>query len=589
MKPPHISIFSRHKQRGAALMIMLIVLVLGITAALVSSLSRVSLQTSLNDKNNDLLAKAKEVVIGYAVNGSGGSQRPGDLIRPDVANESPTKDYDGTSDGCLDVTKSDGSTTTDIANVRCLGRLPWKDYGLAIESPSQNDPTGFMPWYAVSSNLMDPNTVAVKLNSEILNDPPPHPWLTVRDLSGNVLSDRVVFLLIIPGPPVNGQSRASSPLAGANQYLDSITVPVGCTAPCVPGTYSNADMDDSFIMGDRHRWIDDPDNPGKQIEDTSYNFNDRLIYVTIDELMPLIEKRITREVKKCLDDYADTPIAAPSHKYPWPAKISDDTVVSGTRFGRVPSQPTITTPYTPASANEVAMFSALTALQTAVNNCAANNNSTNRNALDNAGQTLENIAKTVRNANLPSSSPMYIFANAAKTAGSKAQDSGRCSDINNDPINNTVQDRIDTANTKRGNLPETQEDPSMSSTWPSGCFVSGTYWDAWKNLVFYQVDDKYKPNGTVAACNSDCLSISGNGNINSGSGNYRAVVTLAGKINNGLPRNSALIEHYLEGANLAGKSDVPDTTTFETYKSSDPSYQNINDLVMCVDSKVNCK
>lgn len=599
------SSLNHRTQKGAVFLVMIVILTLGVITTLVATLSTVSLHTARNEKSSDLLAQVKDIVIGYAINGSGGSygQSPGDMITPDSfpPSESPA-DYDGTFDTrCLDVNQSSGLPLTNtFTDMRCLGRLPWKSYNLSIASASQNDPTGFMPWYAVSTNLIDPDVV---INSELINNAT-HPWITVRDMNGNVLKDtsgnnlKVAFVIIIPGSPINGQSRPASPLGGADQYLESITVPIGCTAPCVPGTYSNSNMyankinnnEFGFIIGDEHRWINDSANPGKQIEDNSYFFNDKILYVTIDELMPLIEKRIAREVKKCLDDYANTPTSAPSHKYPWPAKVSNDTAVSGTLFGRVPAEPTITAPYVPSNSDEADLWAALGVLQTAVNNCATVSNSTNRNALDNAGQVLEDIARTVRNANTPSTTPMYKFANAAKTAGNNAQDAGRCTDIHNNPNNNTVQNNINTANTKKDLLPTSQEDTTMEPSWPSGCFVSGGYWDAWKNLVFYQIDDKYSPNGTTAACANNCLSISGDGNINSGSGNYRAVVALAGKMRNGQPsRNNTLVTDYLEGANLTGKSDVPSTKFFETYKSTHPSYQTINDLVLCLDNLTNCQ
>jgi hypothetical protein len=172
---------------------------------------------------------------------------------------------------------------------------------MSISSPSENDPNGVMPWYAVSANLVDPTNVV--FNPNLLNSNPTHPWLTVRDMNGYVLSSRVAIVIIVPGPALPGQSRPLSPLGGPNQYLDGITVPAGCTAPCVAGTYKNFDLDDDYIMGDEHRWIPDPNNPANRIEDSSYQFNDKLIYITIDELMPEIVKRVAGEARLALKSY----------------------------------------------------------------------------------------------------------------------------------------------------------------------------------------------------------------------------------------------------------------------------------------------
>lgn len=597
-----------HDQHGAAFIVMLVIMIMGVTIVLVSALSKVSLQTARNNKSSELLAQAKEVVIGYAVNGTGGSQRPGDIMRPDSlsASESPPN-YDGASEmGCLDVTQSNTPPfllTTNVTNIRCLGRLPWKNYGLSIESPSENDSTGFMPWYAVSSNLMDPDTVNVKLNSELLNDPPPHPWLTVRDMNGNVLSSRVVFVIIIPGAPLTTQSRPASPnLGGANQYLDSITVPAGCTAPCVPGTYSNSDLDDSFIIGDEHRWIDDPSNPGKQIEDSSYNFNDKLLYVTIDELMPLIEKRLAREVKSCLDNYA----AGSANKYPWAAPISDITTYAssnGTRFGRIPALPTVNTTQFLNSGNTndsniQALFNAMSALGTAVQNCIDTGSS--QTALAAAGAQLVIAANAVAT-NQPTVPPIdSIPTNYAITAGNKAQSNltpTRCNGIESGS-STTVQSNLANAYSTLGATPVTvPEDATMQIAWTAGCFDSGNmsnYWGDWQRLVLYQVSDNYRPRppaGSIVACGgtTTCLSISGSGNPNTGSGNYRAAIIMAGKKIGAQTRGSQTASEYLELNNQTNKTNAPSNLTFDTYKLSDSNYSTVNDIVLCLDGKNNCQ
>ena len=297
------------KQHGAALMVMLVIMVMGAVVFLVSSLSRSALQIQNNQNSTRILAQAKEEVMGNILGGVGG-QIPGNLLTPDMLSisELPPYNYDGTANGgCLDASKPGSSPTPGLplvnsgANMRCLGRLPWKAYGMSISSPSENDPSGTMPWYAVSANLVDPLNVI--FNPGLLNSNPAHPWLTIRDMKGNVLSNRVAIVIIVPGSVLSGQSRPSSPLGGPNQYLDSIQVPVGCNAPCVPGTYNNFGLDDDFIMGDERRWIPDPNNPATQIEDNTYQFNDKLIYITIDELMPEIVKRAAGEARSILKSY----------------------------------------------------------------------------------------------------------------------------------------------------------------------------------------------------------------------------------------------------------------------------------------------
>lgn len=581
--PLHLS--AHRSQSGAALMVMLIIMIIGTAVFLVTSLSKVTLSNERNKTASDMLARAKEVVIGYAVNGTGGGQRPGDLIRPDSfpATEAPYN-YDGTAEtGCLDATKdmnpiSGVPTTTTLSNMRCLGRLPWKDYGLAVPTDSQADPTGIMPWYALSTNLVDP--VGVTFNSELLNNAP-HPWLTVRDMNGNILSNRVAFVLIIPGVPLGNQTRSSSPLGGAKEYLDSITVPNPCTAPCAPGTYSNASLNDSFIIGEEHRWINDPANPGKQIEDTTYQFNDKLLYVTIDELMPLIERRIAREAKNCLDSYA----ALSNGKYPWAAPVSDTASYASsnnTRFGRFPTYPNVFN----TNQNVLDLLDAIAKVRTALNNYEANNTSTTRSALSNAGNALENLGE------LPQSPITSTIGNWAKSAGDKAKDLAKT------PPQSTVSDVRTALNNTLSQMASDgfiASDTSMNTVWTTSCtlFSSG-YWDDWKNLVFYQFADGYKPGTPTPACGTSCLSISGNGNPTSGSGSYRAIITVAGKMIGAQTRSSNANKqdrtNYLEGGiNPTNKTNIPSGTNalnYETYRVSDIMYQTTtNDLAICLDGK----
>lgn len=321
-------------QEGAALILFVMFIALGITAYTLKVFSPDWLQLLQDTNNSNILADAKAALIGYTL--SGASERPGDMPLPDYlsTSESPAN-YDGTSDGgCMDVTKTDGlPLTSSGTNMRCLGRLPWQTLGMSISSPSQNDNLGYMPWYAVSANLVDPACLSV-LNSGTLNmtytgyvcggSTLPHPWLTVRDNQGNVLSSRVAVLLILPGKPIGSQSRPSSPLGGVANYLDTVTVPVTCTAPCVPGTYSNSDLDDDFIM-----------SGGLSGSDSSSN--DRVLYITIDELLEVVVKRAAGEARSVLKTYNTSngrfPFAAPLGA---PLGTGNYIAVSGSYQGTIP-------------------------------------------------------------------------------------------------------------------------------------------------------------------------------------------------------------------------------------------------------------
>lgn len=325
----------RRNQEGLALIALLFIFSLFAVGYLIYALNPTTIQIERNKKTAATLAEAKAVLIGYAIGSVGGGQRPGDLVRPDYfgSTEVPTN-YDGSSDsGCMDSTKSNGLPMISSGqNMRCLGRLPWKELSLPIENPSENDPTGEMPWYAVSANLVDSICLTL-LNSGILNSgyvgyvcsgaTLPHPWLTVRDRLGNVLSSRVAAVIIVPGSPLTGQSRPLPPgLGNAGQYLDSITVTnsVGCTATHVVGTYNNAAMNNEFIMADDTQRVDANDPCYLQ----PYQFNDKLIYITIDELMAAVEKRAAQEAGQELRNYYVASSATPANRfYPYAATLGD--------------------------------------------------------------------------------------------------------------------------------------------------------------------------------------------------------------------------------------------------------------------------
>lgn len=650
--PMHI--FARRPQSGAALMVMLVIMIIGTAIFLVTSLSKVTLSNERNKTASDMLAQSKEVIIGYMLRG--GSSMLGWMMVPDVLDvpsnsplfpeKSPTdnslvSNYDGEwESNCLDVTKPAAippytPLTSNKTNKRCFGRLPWKSLGMSIGSPSESDPTGFMPWYAFSRNLISSfklNGNPLQVNSELLNpDPTLYPWLKVYDMNGTLLSDRVAFVIIIPGPALPNQSRPPSPnLANPDQYLDSIALPAGCSptgTPCTT-TYRNYDLSETFVTGDEHRWINDPANPGKQIEDTTYQFNDKLLYVTIDELMPLIEKRIAREVKQCLDDYA----TASHNKYPWANSLSDaayvdptktwndlktdapyiDNLPTNIRFGRIRVVPIDSNPANSSNDPKVlAVKNALNGLQTAETNCQTNDNL--QTQLADAATAL--LAALANISNPPFTTSFITSATAAANATGTL--TGNCNYIENHGSSNSVQTNLTTA-FNAFNSTTIPEDITMQGSWdwtaPSShtsCYnlFNSAYWDDWRQLVFYQLADGYKPGTTTPTCGTSCLSASGSGNPNPGSGNYRATVIIAGKKTGGQARTATsapcsttgtsiaqnrCAANYLEGSiNPVNKTDVPsgaNALNFETYKTSDSQYQaTTNDLVICVDGDINCK
>jgi hypothetical protein len=297
---------------------MVLILALSVTGYAIKAFNSFSIQAQRDINISTTLAEAKSALLGYSFVRVGAGERPGDMPYPDrllSPVETPPvggpPNYDGQTDSCS------GAAVTMV----CLGRLPWQTIGMAIENPTQNDVLGTMPWYAISANLADPACMNV-INPSILNmtytgyvcgsnTNLPHPWLTIRDGKGNIISNRVAIIFIMPGQPLGNQTRPNSPLADTTNYLDTVVVPAGCVAPCAPGTYSNSDLDNDFIMASGLTSA----NSDQNNQNLTSTINDKILYITIDELIVELTKRTAGEARALLNSYntkvSHFPYAAP--------------------------------------------------------------------------------------------------------------------------------------------------------------------------------------------------------------------------------------------------------------------------------------
>jgi len=199
----------RCRQRGASLLIMLVILVVGIAAVLVNSLTSSTVKIARQEKTAAALAQAKDALIGFAITYSDthSGQVFGHLPCPDKAGGNP---------------EGSAEPSCGIPNVSVIGRLPWKTLGL----PTLRDGDGECLWYAVSGTYK--------------NNPPPPPatglmnWDTEGQFqafaaAGTPLTNQnqVVAVIFAPGAPLSGQNRSgtTAPVCGGNytasNYLDS--------------------------------------------------------------------------------------------------------------------------------------------------------------------------------------------------------------------------------------------------------------------------------------------------------------------------------------------------------------------------------
>ena len=258
---------TKARQRGAALILMLVIVVMGAAGFLVSSLSSSGLQLARDQKTALALSQAKEALIGYAVTKT--DYPLGNLPCPDT-------DDDGISD-------AGGSTECP----QYIGRLPWKTLGL----PDLRDSTGERLWYTLSRNVRRYTSVR-PLNSDTTG---------TLNVTGTKTENNLIAIVFSPGSNVGTQSR-------------STTQTTFCTT-------TNTTILESRCAANYLEGSNDDPSPGAapnlnyQNANSGIDFNDQLISISHDQIFSTVEKRIGNEIKNILNTYYAAwgayPFAAP--------------------------------------------------------------------------------------------------------------------------------------------------------------------------------------------------------------------------------------------------------------------------------------
>lgn len=201
-----------------------------------------------------------------------------------------------TRPGALPCPDNNDDGNGESASPNCptyLGRLPWKSLGL----PDIRDGDGERLWYALSPNFrnLNPPTGPI-LNSETAGQ------ITANGTAG------VVAVLIAPGATLSSQTRGTANANAAINYLESGNENGGATF--------------SYTSGN------------------SSTFNDQLLLLTKQQLMPPVELRVAREIRTNLQQYYAT-----NSYYPYASTLTSTTCSNGLYQGRIPTS----TPCTPAS------------------------------------------------------------------------------------------------------------------------------------------------------------------------------------------------------------------------------------------------
>ena len=288
----------RVTQRGAILIILLVLIVVGIAAILVNSLTSTAAKNARRQNTAAALAQAKAALIGYAIS-------YGDTHSNQVPGYLPCPDTDGSNGEGVSV------LSCGAQDVSVIGRLPWSTLDLS----TSRDGDGECLWYAVSGTYKyNPKTGLMNWDT--------NGQFTINAADGSPLASQVVAVVIAPGAAISGlsQNRApdgSAPICGGNytaaNYLDAGTVN--------SVNFNNADIaSGNFIQGT-----------------SGGNINDQMAFITRQDIWNAVQKRsdfqstdpninplikMTRQVALCLANYGNNNSPWDNDSLPRPAPLT---------------------------------------------------------------------------------------------------------------------------------------------------------------------------------------------------------------------------------------------------------------------------
>ncbi len=286
-------------QRGAMLMLLLLLVGVGALGIFVSGLNRAAVQQERGRVTATALAQAKAALIGYALRGDDGltPSRPAVFPCPDA--HVPTDPIQPANDpmyGTSSTSCGDGS----------IGRFPWR----SLKTPELLDGSGAPLWYAISGNFR--NSLSI-INSDSKGT------LQVRAPDGVALltqqGSEAAAILFSPGEALAGQMRGSAiEKTTALNYLETAGGINNATGAAIAGNCNVQNQGGTtqtncptFVVGDK-----------------SGSFNDRLLILTPRDFVPAIEKRVAKVAETALTGYFST-----CGYYPRPASFSNPACLPG--------------------------------------------------------------------------------------------------------------------------------------------------------------------------------------------------------------------------------------------------------------------
>jgi hypothetical protein len=259
---------TRIRQRGAALMAMLVVVVIGGAWWLVSGLKAAGNRTVVDRSHNArVLAEAKAALLAWAASTAADPTEsyPGRLPCPEGAS-------------WIGVTNAEGiaapGTQQGIAVANCarVGRLPWRTLGLDKLVDADGEPL----WYVVTTGAngwaLANATTVLSVNSNKAN------MLTV---DGNL--SQAVAVIIAPGAPMTAVPNANQTAAGCVARTQQRT-------PSAPNVldYLECQSTSASPIAVRTRVVDNASNK---------TANDQMVVVTAAEVLAAVEPMVAQRIQ----------------------------------------------------------------------------------------------------------------------------------------------------------------------------------------------------------------------------------------------------------------------------------------------------
>lgn len=262
------SAHERNRQTGVIMFVVLMLLGLMVSALVIGLTGNLAQRAKRERQTADALAEAKQALIGRA---AADNSIPGSLPCPDLDNDGVAELFVGNN--CPSY----------------VGRLPWRTLGL----PDLRDGSSERLWYALSPNFRD-HPSAQPLNSETPGQ------LTV---TGNAPAANVIAIVFSPGAPVGSQVRDAA----------------------------NANIVTNYLEGENANGVPPADNTFTTALASS-TFNDELLPITREDLFPVVEMRVARELRSILRAYYTA-----NRYYPNAAQFPNNTSTAATYQGYIPT------------------------------------------------------------------------------------------------------------------------------------------------------------------------------------------------------------------------------------------------------------